>query len=67
MNQNEIGKIEELFVDLHTNLNILRSAVTNSDNDLYISDIVDFVERIYQESKEISGIFGSSIESKENL
>lgn len=54
MHENEIHKLQILSLELNTDLCILKNAVKNEDeNDLHISDLVDFVEKIYKMSDEI--------------
>lgn len=54
MNQDEISKLQRLSLDLNTNLCILKNAVTNNEeNDLYISDLIVFLRRMYKISDEI--------------
>lgn len=57
MNQDEIIKLEKLALDLNTDLCILKNAVTNNENnDLQLSDLIDFVEKAYKMSEEIRRI-----------
>lgn len=60
MNRNEIEKIDNLTLDLNMDLCILKSAVCCFDDDLEISDLVNFTERIYKTSSEIRQIFDDS-------
>ena len=61
MNQEEIERIDELTIDLNTDLRILKNAVTNPDNDdLYMHDLVDFVEKISKISEEVRNVFTAS-------
>lgn len=61
MNDEELNKIESLVVDLNTNLNILNSAVMSFNEDLQISDLVNFVGETYKISDEIRNIFYNSL------
>ena len=59
MNQEKVLKLEELSIEIHTDLRILNSAVNSHDEDLQVSDLVNFVEKMYKISNEISEIFAS--------
>lgn len=61
MNRNEIEKIDNLTLDLNMDLCILKSAVGCFDNDLEISDLINFTERIHKTSNEIRQIFDDSL------
>ena len=57
MNQDEVSKLQSLSLDLNTNLCILKNAVMNNEeNDLYISDLIVFLKRMYKISDEIMKI-----------
>lgn len=60
MNQQEIEKLDELTLDLNMDLCILKSAVTCFDDDLEISDLINFVQKLYKTSNKIRGIFYDS-------
>lgn len=63
MNIKELSKVELLSIDINTDLCILKNAIINpADNDLHISDLVDFVEKIYNASNEMRNIFGNSLD-----
>ena len=58
MNAEELAKVEVLSLDINTDLCILKNAMTNPDNnDLLISDLVNFVEKIYKASDEMRNVF----------
>ncbi len=59
MNYEKILELEELFLELETNLCILKSAVICYDEDLQVSDLVNFVKGIYEKSEEIRKIFSN--------
>lgn len=61
MNQQELQKLDELILDLNMNLCILKSAVACFDDDLETSDLINFVESIYNVSKEIRHILENSL------
>lgn len=57
MDEDEIRKLKIAALELNTDLCILKNAVTNNtDNDLQLSDLIDFVEKIYKMSDEIRRI-----------
>jgi hypothetical protein len=57
MNQEEILRLENLAVDLNTDLCILKNAIKNNDdNDLQITDLMDSLEKIYKISNKIREI-----------
>ena len=60
MDKTEIQKLDNLTLELNMNLCILKSAVTCFDDDLEVSDLIDFTERIYITSVEIRDIFDNS-------
>lgn len=60
MNKNDVEKIDNLTLDLNMELCILKSAVGCFDDDLEISDLVNFTERIHKISNEIRQIFDDS-------
>lgn len=60
MNQDEINKMEDLALNLNTDLCILKNALKNGDdNDLELTDLVDFVEKMYQVSDELREMSGN--------
>ena len=62
MNQEDLSQIEILSIDINTDLNILKNAMSNpDDNTLVMDDLVDFVERIYKMSDEMRKVFVNSI------
>lgn len=61
MTDEELGKIEILSININTDLCILKNAMTNQENDLHITDLTDFVEKIYKASNEIRNVFVNSI------
>ena len=60
MNKNEIREIDELTCNLNMDLCILKSAVICFDDDLEVSDLVNFTEKIYKISTKIRDIFENS-------
>lgn len=63
MNQEELRKAEILSVDINTDLCILKNAIKNSDNNnLQMSDLIDFIEKIYKISDEMRNIFINSLD-----
>lgn len=63
MNQEEHSKIEILSIDINTDLCILKNAIKNNDgNDLLISDLTDFVDKIYKSSNEMREVFSNSLD-----
>lgn len=63
MNQEEQIKVEILSVDINTNLCILKNAIINHDeNDLQISDLINFVKRIYNSSNEMRDVFFKTLD-----
>lgn len=63
MNQEELRKAEILSTDINTDLCILKNAIKNSDNNnLHMSDLIDFIERIYKTSDEMRNVFINSLD-----
>lgn len=61
MKQQQLQTLDDLTLDLHTNLCILISAVKCDDSDLEIYSLVDFIEEIYKQSKNVRHIFENSL------
>ena len=61
MNQNELRTIDNLTLELNMELCILKSAVFCFDDDLEVSDLINFTERIYKMSNEIRETFDNSL------
>ncbi len=56
MDETTLDKLEDLTLDLNMDLNVLNSALKD-DCDLQICSISNFVERIYDISKDIRNLF----------
>lgn len=61
MNQQEWDNLDNLTLSLNTYLSILNSAIKYDDGDLEISTLIDFVEKIYQTSKDVRHVFECSL------
>lgn len=63
MNNDELSKIENLSIDMNTDLCILKNAMVNpDDNNLEIDDLICFVGRIYELSNEMRDVFVNSLD-----
>lgn len=60
MNKAEINKLNDLTLDLNMDLCILKSAIICFDEDLKVSDLTNFAERLYKISSKIRDIFDNS-------
>ena len=61
MDKEQLQKIDDLTLDLNMELCVLKSAVICFDDDLEVSDLVNFTERIYKISNDVRKIFDESL------
>ena len=61
MTSDEITEIQKLAWILKSDLNILKTAIENPDGNLEILDLVEFINKIYENSNNLVKIFATSL------
>ncbi len=61
MNKEQLQKLDNLTLDLNMDLEVLNNAVRNSDDDLTVCSLINFMGEVYKISNEIRDIFDNSL------